>query len=228
MAAPPRRSEIDERRLVVDHFDRLARGIGGVDARTRGLARYATCTWFGFAATYRAGKQPRGRWSWLEVAVPFRTSPRCYAESGGTRMRVPNALRLGAGLLRHASTNRRNAAEVVQAHRPEVALLVRRLSPHTYLNLSVYEDAINWTAETSGSPRVRTLPRYHGVQERAGQVADPHDEVIPVPAWFDPNRLQNSPRQEPRGISSSESVGWRQSRTACWRSRRWESFAATG
>ncbi|MEX2548797.1 MAG: glycosyltransferase family 4 protein [Nitriliruptoraceae bacterium] len=209
-----------ERRLVVHHFDPLAPGLGGIDTCIRGLVRFSRSTRFAFVATDTSGEQPRGRWLRREVAESQRSAATCYvASSGGTRERIPNGLRLAAGAAAHARTIRRAHPDVVQVHRPEIALIARRLFPDARLDLFVHEDATNWTGETSGSHWTRALPRYLAVQKRAVEATDRvvsfsptaaerlaelHDDVLSVPTWFDPERFQVHPAAE----ATTGSVLW--------------------
>jgi hypothetical protein len=99
---------LSERRLVLHHFDPLVPGLGGIDTCIRGLVRFAQIPSFAFVGTDTSDEAPRGRWVRREVAGTRRAAAICYvASSGGTRERIPNGLRLGAGASRHARTIRR-------------------------------------------------------------------------------------------------------------------------
>ena len=99
---------MNEHRLVFHHFDPRSPEPGGIATCIRGLVRSARSTSFAFVGTDTSDEAPRGRWVRREVTETQRTTAICdVASSGGTRERIPNGLRLGAGASRHARTIRR-------------------------------------------------------------------------------------------------------------------------
>ncbi|NLF05956.1 MAG: glycosyltransferase, partial [Actinomycetales bacterium] len=203
--APP--TSVD--RLVVHQTDAARPSPGGIDSCLRGLLRYSPAGMTIAVVGVDVGDVPGrrlGQWElhrWGSRSAWF--LPVVSLDPGNQRRRVPHSVRLVAGLARFRS--RLPRAEVVQAHRADVAAAVRVLlrRPLAYF---VHNQAAGLTGQTSDSFWRRLGGAHESLEARL--VRDAREVVVfnedyahalrPLnpatrfsPTWYDPELVQFRP-----------------------------------
>ena len=202
------------RRLILHHFDPTTHRAGGIETCLRDMVRFGYRAHFGFVASDLSGDKRVGTWQRLDLFSTNDPSPVLFVSRlDFARGQVPDVARYGAGCLRFRRALRGAEPDVVQVHRPELALLARRLFPDVPLVLFVHEDAANWRTSTTESHWRRFPDAYLALQGRAVRSADrvvsfshsaaerlaEHtDRVIEFPTWFDPSSFK------PREIADAD------------------------
>lgn len=203
-----------EERLIFHHFDPRTPGLGGIDTCIRGLVRFGRGRRFAFVGSTRASRSGCSG-EWQHTVMEGNTVRYLYVSrlrDGGHG--TPNSLRFVLGAAFHAPRIRGYPVDVVQVHRPETALIARRLFPSSRLDLLLHEDAAHWTTSTSESRWRWFKSTYLRLIRTAVQRADrvvsfsptaserlstETPSIISVPTWFDPELFPETPRKLVRG-----------------------------
>ncbi|MDQ2625046.1 MAG: glycosyltransferase [Actinomycetota bacterium] len=196
-------------RLIVHQMDAARPSPGGIDSCLRGLLRYSpqgtTIAVVGVDVGGVPGRRI-GRWElhrWGNRSAWF--LPVANLDPGNQRRRVPHSVRLVTGLVRFRS--RLPRAEVVQAHRADVAAAARAIlrRPLAYF---VHNQASGLTGQTSdsfwrwlGSTHEQLeLRLVRGAREVVVFNEGYADELRSVnamtqfsPTWYDPELVQFRP-----------------------------------
>jgi len=194
------------RRLVLHHYDPTAHRAGGIETCIRDMVRFGHQARFGFIASDLNGDRPIGQWQRLDAFNASVRSPVLFVSRlDVARGLLPDVVGFGAACLRFRGAIRAAEPDVVQVHRPELALLALRLFPDLPLVLFVHEDAANWRTSTTESHWRRFPDAYLALQGRAVRSADrvvsfshsaaerlaaDSDRVIEFPTWFDPSSFK--------------------------------------
>lgn len=196
-------------RLIVHQVDPARPSPGGIDSCLRGLLRYAPVgTTIAVVGVDVGGVPERrlGQWElhrWGSRSAYF--LPVATLDPGDQRRRIPHSVRLVAGLVRFRS--RLPHAQVVQAHRADVAAAARTLlrRPLAYF---IHNQAAGLTGATSDSFWRRFGSAHEQLEHRlvssarevvvfneayASSLREINSATRFSPTWYDPALVQFRP-----------------------------------